>query len=401
LRHLIYGTFLAALSAAALAHHATVTNFTREVISVDGVIEQVRYQNPHASILIKNTASDGKETYWLVETAARTTLERKGITLDVLTAGSQVTASGLKGRRANTMYLKEIRFDDGRVFTPDAESVTVRDANIRRELAQMADDFVNLRAMKGFDYEMDLDEAYRWQDEMVAIMEPEFGEIVGYKTGGHNVGPTFPTFPPGGIRAYLLEGFMREDGFAVRPGDTNVGFLEADFAFRVGDSSINNAETDLEILAGLDAIIPFAEVPDPYYEPDTRSVNGTIVSNMGSRYSVSGDPLLIEGTDEWLDRINNFEFAVLDEDDTVIQTGQVKGWYEPVTVVRWIRDQLRESGKELVPGQILSLGNIGILRPLQEGNPRGPLYTSDQFRLEYYGLKDDGPITVTINVDRR
>ncbi|MDH3442017.1 MAG: hypothetical protein OEM63_14755, partial [Gammaproteobacteria bacterium] len=160
-------------------------------------------------------------------------------------------------------------------------------------------------------------------------------------------------------------------------------------------------ETDLEILAGLDAIIPFAEVPDPYYEPGTRSVNGTIVSNMGSRFSITGEPLLIDATEEWLDRINNFEFAVLDENNSVIQAGQMKGWYEPVTVVRWIRDQLRESGKELVPGQILSLGNIGILRPLQEGNPRGPMYTSNQFRLEYYGLKDDGPATVTINVDRQ
>ena len=399
MRHLIYAALVVMLPATAAAHHATVTNFTREVISVDGVIEQVRYQNPHASILIKNTDDSGKETFWLVETAARTTLERKGITLDVLKTGSEVTAYGLRGRRANTMYLQEIRFMDGQVFTPDAQSVTIREQNIRRELAQMADDFANLRMMKGFDYEMDLAEAYRWQDEMVRIMEPQYGEVVGYKTGGHNAGPTFPTFPPGGIRAYLLKGFMREDGFTVRPSDTTVGFLEADFAFRVGDSSINSAETDLEILAGLDAIIPFAEVPDPYFEPDTRSVNGTVVSNMGTRFSITGEPLPIEGTAEWLDRINNLTFAVLDENDTVIQEGEMNGWYEPITVVRWIRDQIQESGKELVPGQILSLGNIGILRPLQAGNPRGPMYTSDQFRLEYYGLKDDEPVTVTINVD--
>ena len=40
--------------------------------------------------------------------------------------------------------------------------------------------------------------------------------------------------------------------------------------------------TDLETLAALDAIIPFAEIPDPYYEDGTRSVNGTIVANMVS-----------------------------------------------------------------------------------------------------------------------
>ena len=274
------------------------------------------------------------------------------------------------------------------------------DAAIRLELEQMADDFLNLRMLKGFHHEMSLEEAYRWQDEMVEIMRPAMGEVVGYKTGGHNPGPSFPTFPPEGIRAYLLAGMLREDGTVIRPEESRVGFLEADFAFRVGDSSINTAETDLEILAGLDAIIPFAEVPDPYYVPDTRTVNGTIVSNMGTRMSFTGTPVPVEPTQAWLDKINNFEFAVLDEHDNVIQSGSMADWYRPIEVVRWLRDQLQESGKELLPGQILSLGNVGILREIHEGGPRGPAYASSQFRLEYYGLTDDGPATVTINVDR-
>lgn len=400
MKRYIFAAMLLFLAATGQTHHSTVANFTRDVISVDGVIEQVRYQNPHASVLIRHTDDSGKDVYWLVETAARTTLERKGITLDVLQVGSNITATGLRGRREYTMYLQEIRFDDGRVFAPDAESVTIRDAEIREELERMADDFINFRMMQGFHHEMPLDEAYRWQDEMVEIMRPALGDVVGYKTGGHNAGPTFSTFPPDGIRAYILSGMLREDGTAIRIEDTMVGFLEADFAFRVGDASINTAATDLEILAGLDAIIPFAEVPDPYYDPDTRSVNGTIVANMGTRMSFTGEPVPIEATAEWLDRINTLEFAVLDENDTVIQSGSMQGWYEPITVVRWLRDQLRASGKELIPGQLLSLGNIGIIRQLHEGSPRGPAYTSNQFRLEYYGIRDDGPATVTINIDR-
>jgi 2-keto-4-pentenoate hydratase len=298
------------------------------------------------------------------------------------------------------MYLQEIRFDDGRVFAPDAESVTIRDEEIREELQQMADDWINMRMMKGFQHDMPLEEAYRWQDEMIEIMEPALGEVVGYKTGGHDSGPGFPTFPPEGIRAYILSGMLRQSGTSIRVDDTVKGFLEADFAFRVGDASINEAETDLEILAGLDAIVPFAEVPDPYYDPDTRSVNGTIVANMSTRMSFTGEPVPIAATPEWLERINNFTFAVLDENDAVVQEGRIKGWYEPLTVVRWMRDQLRESGKELAPGQLLSLGNIGIIRQIHEGSPRGPAYESNQFRLEYYGLKDDGPATVTINIDR-
>jgi len=388
------------LSSSANAHHSTVANFTQEIITVDGVIEQVRYKNPHASVLIKNTGDNGKEIFWLIEMGAKTTLERQGVTLDRLAVGSEITASGQKGRRQYTMYLQEIVFEDGSVFSPEGEAADVRDKQIRAELVQMADDFVSFRMMQGFEHEMPLAEAYRWQDEMVEIMEPAMGAVVGYKTGGHDPGPGFATFPPEGIRAYILAGMLRDDGAAIKIQDSVVGFLEADFAFRVGNASINDAETDLEILAGLDAIIPFAEVPDPYYDPDTRTINGTIVANMGTRMSFTGAPVMIEPTAEWLQRINTFKFAVLDENDKVIQSGTMDGWYEPITVVRWLRDQLRESGKELLPGQLLSLGNVGIIRQIHEGSPRGPAYESNQFRLEYYGLREDGPATVTINIDR-
>lgn len=103
----------------ALAHHSTNANFTQEIISVTGVIEQVRYQNPHSSVLIKNTDETGKETFWLLESGARTTLERRGVFFDQLPIGSQVTATGRKGRRQFTMYLQELSFEDGSRFIPE------------------------------------------------------------------------------------------------------------------------------------------------------------------------------------------------------------------------------------------------------------------------------------------
>lgn len=271
---------------------------------------------------------------------------------------------------------------------------------IRAELARMADDFLNYREMQGFAHEMSLEEAYRWQDEMAEMMRPALGAVVGYKTGGHDSGPGFATFPPDGIRGLILAGMLRPSGTVVRLEQFRRGFLEADLAFRVGDQSINTAQTDLELLAGLDAIIPFAEIPDPYYDVNTRSVNGTIVANMASRLSFTGEPVPVQATEAWLDRINGLTFAVLDENNVVIQAGQIASWYEPLQVVRWLRDHLLTSGKELMPGDLLSLGNIGIIRQLHEGSPRGPAYEGTQFRLEYYGLVDGGPPTVTINIDR-
>lgn len=283
---------------------------------------------------------------------------------------------------------------------PASRANTPSQAEIRADVHAMAADFLAYRPMRGFEHDMPLSGAYYWQDEFVAALEPALGNVIGYKTGGHDPGPGFPIFPHGGIRGAILEGMIRPSGAAVRLDETRRGFLEADLAFRVGSEAINVAETDLELLAGLDAVIPFAEIPDPYYEEGTRTINGTIVANMGSRYSFVGEPVPLKPTYAWIDRLNSFTFDVTDEHGNVVDRGRIEGWYEPLAVVRWLRDELRASGKRLEPGDLLSLGNIGIIRQLHENSPRGPAYRGDEFTLNYYGLGDE-PASVTIRVDRR
>ena len=278
------------------------------------------------------------------------------------------------------------------------ESSVEEDA-IFLEIRQIADQFIAHQPMQGFAHAMPLQQAYIWQDRFAEYMKPVMGPVIGYKTGGHDPGPGFATFPPNGIRGLILEGMDYPSGTEVSLDQTRRGFLEADFAVRVGSAKINEAESDLEILAALDAIIPFAEIPDPYYEDGTRSVNGTVVANMGSRMSFSGEPLLLAPTEDWLNKINNFTFVVNDEHGTEVATGSMSNWYRPLTVVRWLRDHVRDSGKNLKPGQILSLGNIGIIRQLHEDSPRGPAYESNEFILSYIGLSDE-PASVTIKIAR-
>ena len=111
--------------------------------------------------------------------------------------------------------------------------------------------------MRGFDYDMPLSAAYHWQNHIIEYMSTQMGGIVGYKTGGHDPGPGFPVFPLIGVRGAILEGMLKQSGESITLEDTRRGFLEADFAFRVGNATINTAQTDLELLAGLDAVIPF------------------------------------------------------------------------------------------------------------------------------------------------
>ena len=280
-----------------------------------------------------------------------------------------------------------------------ASSLAASD-EIYQEVQDIADQFFAHRPMQGFNHSMTLEQAYHWQDRFAEYVRPTMGPVIGYKTGGHDPGPGFPTFPPEGIRGLMLEGMMLPSGTAITLDQTRRGFLEADFAFRVGSVDINHAQSDMELLAGLDAIVPFAEIPDPYYEAGTRSINGTIVANMGSRMSFVGEPLMIEATPAMRDKINTFTFAVHDENGVEVDTGTMATWYKPLDVVRWLRDHVHTSGKLLQPGQLLSLGNIGIIRQLHENSPRGPAYQSNAFILSYYDLSDT-PISVTININRQ
>lgn len=121
MKNVLLFAVLICLPVAVTAHHSTNANFTQEIITVEGVIEQVRYQNPHASVVIKNTDENGEETFWLIESGARTSLERAGVSLDILKIGAKIKATGRKGRREFTMYLREITFEDGTVFTPQPD----------------------------------------------------------------------------------------------------------------------------------------------------------------------------------------------------------------------------------------------------------------------------------------
>lgn len=119
MRSLLLSLVVTILPTIATAHHSTAANFTQEIISVAGTIEQVRFQNPHSSVLIKNTDAEGNDTFWLLETVSRTTLSREGVSMDTLEIGSQVTATGRKGRRDFTLYIRDITFQDGTVFNPE------------------------------------------------------------------------------------------------------------------------------------------------------------------------------------------------------------------------------------------------------------------------------------------
>ena len=69
----------AAVPIAALSHHSTATNFDRDtIITIDGVVTEYRFQNPHVQILMDVTNEQGEVEAWMVELAAKNQFVRAG-----------------------------------------------------------------------------------------------------------------------------------------------------------------------------------------------------------------------------------------------------------------------------------------------------------------------------------
>lgn len=117
------------------------------------------------------------------------------------------------------------------------------------------------------------------------------GRLVGYKAGLTNpaVQKRFNTDQPvwGALYTDMLlgNGATVDAAFGARP------LYEADLLVRVKDAAINNAKTPAEVLAHVDQVIPFIELPDLVVESPPK-LNGAGISaiNVGARLGVRGTP---------------------------------------------------------------------------------------------------------------
>ncbi len=210
----------------------------------------------------------------------------------------------------------------------------------------------------------------------------EEGSIVGYKVALTNpqaqsqLGISHPLY------GFLLESMLLESGdslpleFGSRPQ------AEGDLMVRVGSADINQAETDLELLAGLDAVIPFLELPDLIYEEDADVTAGALVAvNVGARYGIVGDPVELAPADNGLAQLANIRVVLKNDRGQFLVEGDSTALLgHPINAVRWLRDTLQTQGVELRPGDLLSLGSITSLVSLESGT------NIEGIEAEYFGL---------------
>ena len=117
-----------------------------------------------------------------------------------------------------------------------------------------------------------------------------------------------------------------------------------------------------------------------------------------------GNLIKTEATTDWINRLNNFTFTMTNETGELLAEGKIKNAYEPLYRVRYLRDRLLLRGRKLKAGDLLSLGNMGAIRPLKENlyfdAITRPVFKGNVATVTYIGLDPRGPATVSVSIDR-
>lgn len=83
------------LVSAAFGHHSNRAIYDREeILSVEGIVTEVWYQNPHSRVYFEATDEAGNKEMWQAETLDRSQLDRRGWKYDDLVAGDYVVVTG-------------------------------------------------------------------------------------------------------------------------------------------------------------------------------------------------------------------------------------------------------------------------------------------------------------------
>jgi hypothetical protein len=117
----VLATF-AAISAAGnlvAAHHSATMFEEKRTITVEGVVKEFQYTNPHSWLLVDVKDKDGKITTWGFEAEGPSTLQRAGIRPSEFPVGTRLTITGrpMKDGRPAAIWVNAVRAD-GRKFDP-------------------------------------------------------------------------------------------------------------------------------------------------------------------------------------------------------------------------------------------------------------------------------------------
>ena len=105
-------------AASMLAHHSGVMFEESKEVTLQGVVKEFQYTNPHSWLLVDVTGADGKVTTWGFEAEGPSTMMARGIRRNDFPPGTKITITGrpMKDGRPAAAWSKAVRASDGKTF---------------------------------------------------------------------------------------------------------------------------------------------------------------------------------------------------------------------------------------------------------------------------------------------
>jgi hypothetical protein len=118
LRTIATGVGLSLMTIAASAHHSDAAFDPHAPVTLQGVVRQFSWHNPHIRVSIDVRDADGRVATWQVEGNPPGRIRGPGLK-DALEVGSHVTVSAYRARDTSQQYARgfTLTLADGRRFT--------------------------------------------------------------------------------------------------------------------------------------------------------------------------------------------------------------------------------------------------------------------------------------------
>ncbi|RZI93091.1 MAG: fumarylacetoacetate hydrolase [Variovorax sp.] len=225
------------------------------------------------------------------------------------------------------------------------------------------------------------------------LLAAKHGAVIGYKAGLTNpaVQKRFNYDKP--VWGVLYQGMVLDSGAVVDAAFGARPLFEADMLVRVKSADIHKAKTPAEVLANIDQVIPFIELPDLAVQaPPKLNGPGVAAINVGARLGVKGVPIDVPATSEgqaaMLESLKAMTVVVSDgKDNAELARGKGSDILEhPLNAVVWLADALGKEGIAMKAGDLISLGSFSPLMPPKPGLTA---------MVRYEGLSRAQPVVVT------
>jgi hypothetical protein len=110
---------LVLIAVPALAHHSGAMFESQKTVTIEGVVKEFQYTNPHSWLLVDVKDKNGKVTTWGFEAEGPSTLKRAGIRPSDFAAGTKLKITGhpMKDGSPAAAWVDATRAD-GKHFDP-------------------------------------------------------------------------------------------------------------------------------------------------------------------------------------------------------------------------------------------------------------------------------------------